>query len=395
MKLPNSTERLRAENRSTILRTLRDKGPIARIQLSELTGLSPAAITGITRELLEQGLLVESESADKQSRGRPRVMIDIQADAARAVVAVVSAGRLELCLYNLKGHQILADSLSLPLLSFDAQSFENRLIAEISAFMKRHRVTKRSLLGIGLALQGMVDRDSGRLFWSPVLGFKDHALQPALSRHFKCDVELINDANAIAIALRGQSKYRNIDNFASIMLGVGVGMGVFINGRLYQGRAGSAAEFGHLLHDKSGPECRCGKHGCIEAYISDYALLRDCGHLILDKDLDEASQLQYLRTQALSGNKEIQQWYSRAGHVLGTGVSHVINLLAPEQIVLSSTGVGGFSLMEKTLQESIDSGITSAGRSLSQLTIERKSSHLIADGAARRALSSFYFAPLL
>ncbi len=391
MNSPNSTERLRSENRCTILRTLRDKGPIARVELSKLTGLSPATISGITRELIEKELLLEQESAERPARGRPRVMVDIRPDAGQAMVATVRAGHIDLSLYNLKGQRTKSKSLALPLLTMDAQVFEAVLVGAIADYLQDNGIEQTSLYGLGLAIQGMVDRDSGRLFWSPILGFTDHALQPALAQAFDCPVELINDANSIALALRSQPRYRTSNNFASIMLGMGVGMGVFINGRLYQGRAGSAAEFGHMVHDSAGPRCRCGQSGCVEAYISDYALLRDCGDIIDATAQSTLTELEQLRQAAVDGNEDVLRWFQRAGHVLGTGISHVINLLAPERVVISTTGLACFEFMQPSMQRAIDAAVTPAALSLTELAIDDQSTDLIADGAARRALSHFYF----
>lgn len=390
MKSQNSTERLRTENRALILRTLRDQGPVARVELSKITHLSPATVTAITRELLADNWLWEQESDERPARGRPRVMIDIHADAAHAIVASVRSERIALYLYNLKGELLQSSTSEAALLTLDANAFETYLIDKISTFMRTHRVTKKSLQGLSLALQGTVERQSGKLYWSPVLSFKDHALQPALTKAFRCPVEVINDANAIALALHSQAQYRDTDNFASVMLGIGVGMGMFINGRMYQGHSGGAAEFGHLQHNAEGPLCRCGQHGCIEAYISDYALIRDCGHLLTAQSLPLEQALEQLLELAEQGRHELLQWLDQAGRVLGTGIAHVINLLAPEQLVISTTSLPYFTFIETSLFSAINKAVNPPMRALTTITIEHPMENLVAQGAARRALSHFY-----
>jgi predicted NBD/HSP70 family sugar kinase len=144
---------------------------------------------------------------------------------------------------------------------------------------------------------------------------------------------------------------------AVIMLDYGVGMGLIVDGRLYVGSSGAAAEFGHTKYSPAGPQCRCGKRGCIESYISDYALYRDA-ETLLDSHNEDAlhppeEQMQGLVQLAREGNEKILGLFRHAGTVLGTGIANLLALMSPEMVVITGAGVRAYEFMQPSVQQSI------------------------------------------
>lgn len=372
---------------------------MARVELGKITHLSPAAVTGITKDLIQEGLLHEIEDPDSHPetarRGRPRVLLDINGDAGKIVAAIVTADQIDLHLANFKGEKLYHQSISSDLLKLDGEAFDEKLQESINDFLRKRRVARKHLLSIGVTIQGMVDTDAGSLFWSPVLSFEHHDVTGPLKRKFKCPVSLLNDANAIALSLRARPENQELQNFACIMLGIGVGMGVFINGQLYSGHSGAAAEFGHMKYTQDGPQCRCGKRGCIEAHISDYALYRDISETRSLPEIEgrhpSETLMKQLADDARGGDQTLLDWYQQAGKVLGTGVSHVINLLSPEKVIVSGSGMRSFDLMKDTMRATIENSVVESVLGVTKIECEPFHEDHMADGTIRRALRTYFF----
>src|SRR5439155_24226036 len=128
--------------------------------------------------------------------------------------------------------------------------------------------------GIGIALQGIVNADTGRHLWSPALSVTDIDLAKPVRQAFGTEVAMANDAVAIALALAAAEPSLAQGLMATILIGHGVGMGIVVDGEARFG-AGAGSEIGHTKLGSNGPQCRCGQRGCIEAHPADAALYRD------------------------------------------------------------------------------------------------------------------------
>ncbi len=374
-------------------------GPLARVELGKLTGLSPAAVTAITKDLLSEGLLYEIEANDASTsdpkRGRPRVLLDINGEAGAVIAVSVSAGQFEIHLATFRGDIVAQNTEKFHLDTFTSDEFDKNLADAIRRFLRQKKIPRKNLLSIGISMQGMVDSLMGTLVWSPILRLENHNVIGPLAKLFECPVELLNDANAIALSLRARPENQQLKHFACIMLGVGVGAGLFVNGNLYHGFHGAAGEFGHIKYRDDGIPCRCGQAGCIEAYISEYALCRDFRHArnLPRAELSHPSEevLLELDRAARDGDKELIRWYNNAGKVLGYGVGQLIHMLSPEKIIISGTGARSFDLMEDAMNKALQKLVVAPILERVEISCESFQEDLVAHGTVKRALASYYF----
>jgi N-acetylglucosamine repressor len=218
-------------------------------------------------------------------------------------------------------------------------------------------------LGVGIAVQGLV-RDSDVIAWSPALSVRDVDIVQPLVRHFGLPVYTANDANCIAVALRNRPEFQTIDNMAVLMLGTGVGMGLIVGGKVYDGRTGAAAEFGHTKYQMDGPFCHCGRRGCIESFVGDYALYRDA-RAMLDLPNTDAlhpseEQMQVLCDLAAKGDPVALGLFEQAGRALGFGLTNLIALISPSLILVSGSGVRAYKYLEPSMQRGLRDGLVEA-----------------------------------
>lgn len=148
-------------------------------------------------------------------------------------------------------------------------------------------------------------------------------LRPRLAEALGVPVYVDNDANAVALAERWFGAGKGADTLLCLTVGVGIGGGVVVGGKLHRGYKGGAGEIGHTLVEPDGPLCNCGRQGCLDAVAADRALCRQTGLTWPE-----------LVSRAQSGDPLVQEVLSVAGRRIGIAVANSVNLLAPDRVVL-------------------------------------------------------------
>jgi Transcriptional regulator/sugar kinase len=211
-------------------------------------------------------------------------------------------------------------------------------LAALDAALAQAGAARGDLAAVGAGLPGVVRRADGRVLWSPILNARDVALGPALARRVGAPVLVDNDANLLTLAEQWFGAGRALTDFAVVTIERGVGMGLVLDGRVYRGATGLGMEFGHTKVQLDGALCRCGQRGCLEAYIADYALVREASTALDWENRGEGtgrSLLDLLYAEAQAGDEPALTIFRRAGRYLAIGLSYIANLFDPPLIVLA------------------------------------------------------------
>lgn len=360
----SDTEQIRQSNKKQIIETLRSMGAMARVDLRKLVGLSPATVTAITADLISEGIIREiaGNGTPAVGRGRPRVLIDLVKESVLVLGVKLSMNEIRLMLGNMTGEIIKETILEIQTLELQESTLLTTLISAITDFMSTLDSKQYTRVNaIGMAVQGFVDANKGDIVWSPALSFRQVSITSELNQHFNLPVTLANDANCIAIAIANQPAYQALQNYVVIMLGYGVGMGMILNGHLYSGHHGAASEFGHTKYEADGAQCQCGKRGCIEAYVSDYALYNDASAMSLLPRVDQLhpseSDMQLLNQMAEKKDPNILSLFERGGRVLGYGIANILALISPEKVIISGPGIRAYPYMKEGLMMGLKSAL--------------------------------------
>lgn len=356
-------DQIRRQNRSIVLQALRRDGPQARIDLGRATELSPATVTSITSDLLQEGLIVgidDPSPKERTSRGRPRSLLALSPAAAVVVAVKISVNRIELVLADYSGATRARERHGFNSASVTREGFVARLVELITAFLAANDVPATAVLEVSIAAQGVVDSSAGMLVWSPALAVRNVPLVEPLARALGAHCMLSNDTNMIAEALHWSDPQRYSGTFAVIFIDYGVGMGLYVDNRLFVGDTGAAAEIGHANHIPHGALCRCGKNGCLEAYLGDYAILRAAsGMPDSTPPLDiavTAETIAGLVQAAEAGDARALAAFRTAGEALGYGIARLMAMLDPRRIILTGAGIRGYRYMK----EGLDAGLREA-----------------------------------
>ena len=389
---------LRAENRLRVLDVLRKFGSSTRSDLGELTSLSAAAISTLTTSLSNDGIVASDQpapgsSVEKQPgrRGRPQYTLHLDPQAARVVNAIFTIDRLQVRLLNYHGDEISSvqheiDSRRLDedeLLEFLGSAIDSVLITSESS------TSAGTLRHIGVGFQGITEHASGNVLWSPILSVENVPLGNYLEYRYSAPVTVHNDCRLIAKALHhGHAKTLG-DTFATVLFSHGVGLGLYIDGQPFAGHASSALEIGHLLFQRQGALCRCGKLGCVEAYAADYGVKRLYnGERIDDQPQGRVSarELEEIVSAGMQGEKSAVQSFAIAGAAVGDGLSQLFTLLDPMPIAMLGRSRDGLELMRPALQDALASAMRDPQKAFDMIHCFDDADPLLLEGLALESL---------
>jgi predicted NBD/HSP70 family sugar kinase len=362
MQVKADSELVRRQNRSIVLRALRALGPMARIELGRSTGLSPASITSISSQLIAENIVEELAMVPppEARRGRPIVRLGLKSSVAHVLAVAIAIDAVKLALADFSGRVIHEATLHIATFETDGTVFAQQVGDSITDFFRSIGFDQRSLARIGVALQGVADMRDGTLVWSPAFRARNIILAAPLQARFGVPCLVANDANMIAEGLVTPNGQPTLGATVCIFTGYGVGAGLIINGSVYHGATGAAAEFGHMNHIPHGAPCRCGKRGCIEAYAADYGIVQNArGDAVADAShsaIASDTMLDLLR-RAQGDDRQARAAFDKAGEALGFGIARLVAILNPERIVLAGPGLGARQLLEPALNAALEAGL--------------------------------------
>ncbi|WP_262406075.1 ROK family protein [Protaetiibacter sp. SSC-01] len=303
-------------------------GEPSRADLTALTGLNRSTIGALVAELVDLGLVLEGDPGATNRVGRPsrRVLPDprpaiiaVNPEIDAVTVALVGlGGRLD--------HRIRRelDHIASP---EEAAATIGGIVDELRAGPAKERV----LVGVGLAVPGLVRASDGVVRWAPHLGWRESAFARLVESVVGLPTVADNDATLGALAERLFGVGRGVDQLVYLNGGAsGIGGGVIVNGQPYRGAYGYAGEFGHNRPRLDDPAHRATVGGTLEEEVSRARLLEILGPHSLDEPEFEAAVLS-------STDKRLHAELARQQIVLGGALGNAINVLGPELVVL-----GGF-----------------------------------------------------
>jgi predicted NBD/HSP70 family sugar kinase len=386
---------MRAINRFAILHAIRDAGSISRIELAHRTGLSRATVTGITAELLGEGMLLEQPGGRSEGGRRP-VPITLNPGGAYTVGVHLSVDAITVVLMDLQAGVLRDFTKKLDDGNTGIERVVELLIESVQTCLWQADFAKKQISGIGVAIPGLIDSRTGYIHFVPNYGWNGIELADMLRARMEVPVYVENSANTLAIFEQWFGLGRGIDNFLLITTEHGIGAGLVLDGKLYRGVHGTAGEFGHTVVDEDGPLCRCGQRGCLEAVCGNNAILREARAAIirgeLAMDADSLTIADILR-EAKGGDQILRAIYHRAGRKLGIGISNLCRLFDPEKVIIVGKGVLAGELLFGPMRETLPPEISFAGNARIRLYAQEWRPTLYARGAGALVLQEVYQSP--
>ena len=330
---------VRRHNLSLVLRHLRLEGDRSRARIASDVGLNKATVSSLVAELVARGLVVEGET-ERGAVGRPGRVVEISATTHVAVGAEVNTDYVSVLVTNLRGEAVGERRVALDTANMTAEEVLGRLATVCREVLGPFVQDGVDVVGITLALPGIVEPATGIVFDAPNLGWRGTPAVDVLRHALGAPdhpIALDNEANLSAIAeieVRGPQTAREL---LLITGAVGVGGGIVSAGRLIRGGRGFAGELGHMHLDPAGRRCRCGRRGCWETVVGLGALLRAAAPAsdpVRDPSIDVVQRLTELRSRAEAEHPRTLKAIDEIGENLVRGCGTLVNLFNPEVLVL-------------------------------------------------------------
>ena len=321
---------LRSANLGLVMRAVASMDEPSRADIAAHTGMTRSTVSRLADELIAGGLVHELDPISGQ-RGRPATPLVVARGTLAAVGCEMGVGHLTARVVDLAGQVLAHRHQPADLAGRPATESLARLAGLVRDVAGRSGAT--TLVGVGLAVPGLVSPDADEVLKAPNLGWTELRPGPLLARAGLAPatgpLALINEADAAAVTLAEDLPGRpsGRDGFLYVSGEVGVGSAAVLRGEVTTGRHGWAGELGHVCLDPAGERCGCGAMGCLETFAGRRAVLRAAG--VDDSDT--------LLARLADGDPRTVEAVRRAGTALGVAVAGALNLLDLQEVVL-----GGF-----------------------------------------------------
>lgn len=369
-----ASEEVRRHNLTVVLERLSYAGEMTRSQLAEHTGLNRSTIRDLIGELTSLGLVVEDRGTTSPGPGRPSTVARAKPAGAVVLAVELKVDSLTVATVGLGGH--IFDKVTVPSPG-DRQLPADMVtrLAGLSGPLLAALPRDSNVVGVGVAVAGVVRRQDGFLHVAPNLGWSNVPLAGMISSALGMDlVMMANEADLGALAEHRRTSAGHKRHIIFIAGEVGVGIGIIYDGKPMLGAAGYAGEAGHTTVNPNGRKCRCGATGCWETEVGEEALARLIGRV---GDTSRQDVVAEVVRRAHAGDPEVFAALAQLGRWLGIGIGNLINTFNPELVVIS----GFFQELYPFLEAGINSGAREVALDAPWLSCSIRSSQLGADGA--------------
>jgi predicted NBD/HSP70 family sugar kinase len=360
-ELGHRSETVRRANLSAIVRELHGSGPLSRSELVTRTGLTRSAIRGLIGELVGGRMAIEGPATLDGTPGRPSPLVRPDPNGAVALALEIAVDSLAAATVGLGGQVFDIVRVDLPRGRSSVADIAAAL-AELATTVRRRLPIDSTIVGVGVAVVGVVRRSDGMVALAPNLGWRDEPLGEHLGAVLDIGVPITfaNEADLAALAEHRRGVARGVDDVVLIWGSVGVGGGLIVDGAPLTGSAGYSGEVGHIPVNPDGSPCRCGSIGCWETEVGTSALLRrageppEGGHAAVDAVLRDAE----------AGAPGALAAFAETGRWLGIGLAGVINVLNPDLVLLGGRLASSYPFVRSTLEAELDRRVLRASRRL-------------------------------
>ncbi len=355
----NDVQVIRQVNRGAVLELLRREGPMPRTAIARSTKLTTPTAFAIVDELLSAGL-VRLIATARNAPGRPKAIFQFNPSAGYSLGIDLSGASFVGVLVDLSARVLETRRIPRP-----NPPDVSAVIQWIASFVQEMRSSPAAdplkLAGLGVAIPALLETDSGHVITSTNLNWHDVPFARLLEEAVGTSVYLENTPRSIALCERWFGAGREAEHLLCVNIGMGIGMGLIIDGKLYVGDDAQSGELGHTTVVPNGALCRCGGRGCLEAEAAGGAILRNAVEALRQGAFSSLTQvadgdprrvtLDMVVNAADQGDPLASGVVRSAGQLIGTAVRNAVILLNPTMVVLSGSLVHSSQLLFETVRD--------------------------------------------
>ena len=328
MTLKGDQSTTRALNRRLILNCLRREGGLSRVEIAAMTGLSPAAVTGVTAELIDEGMLVEGKGM-QSTGGRKPIPLNIDYRQRWSIGFKLMHDRVEGTLTDLSTQPI--GTCEVPLSSHDPEAVAAAVENGVATLLETQNSRSCKLVGIGVAMPGLIDVDRGICLEFHDFGWVNVPIAELIAARTSVPVWVDNDVNAFAIAQQLFGYGRTRGSALVLVISAGVGAALIFNGQIHRGARFAAGEIGFLRPDRD--------NWATNDRLSWNRRLSESGILRGWQELRGGESSNDLQAAAEKGDPVAVAYLSKVGREIGERLLGMIDLVDPEVVVVGGEAI--------------------------------------------------------
>ncbi|WP_068448813.1 ROK family transcriptional regulator [Caviibacter abscessus] len=340
-----------------LLNAVFENGDMTALELAKKLDVTPAAISKTLKKLKQRNYIIEDEPKKGTGRGRPRNVIKINGDFKNIIGVNFGADFIDICIGTLNGEII--ESRRKKFFLKTQESLVNLLISELDEYINKYK--KESIIGIGLALNGVSDVKKRIAKFSPYFKWKNLKIGELLEDRYNLPVVIDNDVRAMLNAERMIGNAKNKSNVFYIYMKNGIGGAMIINGNMYYGSNSQAGEVGHFIINKhSNFVCKCGKTGCLEAEFSEKSI-----KLMIISEYEKSTLTSFDNNYTIKQIYEkakddpfIMQTVSVVSYKIGEAIGNLMNVLDIGDVIVSGDIIYSGNVFLENFQKGINSSLT-------------------------------------
>lgn len=350
--------RIKSHNREIVFDVIRRYGPVTKPEIASVTGLTRAAASKITDELVSMGFVSKVGLAESNG-GRPAELFQVSGDSYFALAIDLSFAVPKVVAMSANGEILEHHNVSL-----DNSTDVDDLIRSLGEVFETTSGAKRGCVGIGVVVPGLFDIRSGTVMQAYALNWRDVPLKALLQKVFDLPVVVEKETCAGLLAEEYYGTMKRVENSIYVYVGTGIGSAIMVDGKLHRGSTSMAGELGHIVIDENGPLCRCGQRGCLEAFVS--------GPRVVEMAKEAANQhpngilAELLRTAngvlfpqsvvyeaAERGAPEAVRIVRKVGDYIARAIGGVIMMVNPEVVFIGGEVYTGRRLLVESIQQAL------------------------------------------
>ena len=326
---------LRRDNRARALWDLYLHGPGSRQRIGAGAGVSPGTVSNVLGELMEEGLVLESGLVPSTG-GRPSTIVQIDPGFASVIGVDVGESSVLVELFDL-AMQVRATSRSVTELSrLEPADVVAQVAAGVDAVLATSGVAAADVLGVGIGVPGLVEHSPLAVVHAQSVGWDAVPLEALLREHTSLPLALDNGAKLLGQAEHWFGAARGVADVVVVLLGQGLGTSIFTSGSGAREPMGTAGEWGHTAVVVDGRLCRCGAHGCLEAYVGAGAVVARYDELrgVTDAGPQDLEQRATELLDRVDTDPAAAAVLEEVVRFLGAGIGNLVNVFSPRRVVL-------------------------------------------------------------
>lgn len=386
-----------------ILNVIRNKGQVTKQEIARYLNFNLTTITNLVNELLISYKLLQEVGDNVSTGGRKPKLYQININSGNIIGLDIGGENLRIVMCDIMGN-VISSLTSRSQYNGNREKLIDGILNLIEKIIANAGYNKSSIFGIGISISGIVDSDSGNIIYCPNIdGLDNFPIKNFLESKTDFPVFVDDSVRCMAIAEKHYGIAKEYDNFLFISLGKGIGMGIYVNGKIYRGSMGLSGELGHITVDEDGPLCNCGNKGCLEAIASGPGIIRRAREGIENGIVTLLTQIikgdfKNLTVEAISkaaeeGDKFSYYLINRTGEYIGIAVAAVLNLFGSELVVLGGGVAKCGDVMIEAIRRTVQLRALSVISKKARIVRSELGDNIAARGAATKFINILFNDP--